>query len=337
MPKGPARAAARRLLSGLGLRTASASNPFEAAARFAEVLPALVIASAAAWRRHDLALLTAIRARSRDTAVVLLVPPERRALAGPAIEAGADAWLPEPVDLRELRALSARLLRRVAAAGAAPGAGGPALKRLAAEVGHSVNNPLQVLRLLLEEGPSPARPSWKDDVGREAGRIRDAVDIVAAYGRLSEPRKSPLSLGAVLAESLEAEERSGRIRRVGPPPNAGVSVSADPDMAKAALDALVRFAVGRSEAKPALVRGIARRFSARGHVFAEAAIRARGVHVPPVEWDEHVGSVVWTDERNRLPFPGLALPAAVATAHGGSVVRRDTPPGTVLAIRFPSG
>jgi hypothetical protein len=110
----------------------------------------------------------------------------------------------------------------------------------------------------------------------------------------------------------------------------------DADQARAAIDSMLRFAAGRSEATPPTVRAAARRVAERDRAFAEAAVRVRGVHVAPGDWDEAVRSVLFTDDRTRLAYPGLALPQAVAEAHGGDLRMRETPPGTVLAIRFPA-
>ena len=48
-----------------------------------------------------------------------------------------------------------------------------------------------------------------------------------------------------------------------------------------------------------------------------------------------LGAVLEVDATGRTPFPGLALPAAVAAAHGGGLVARSSARGTVLALRLP--
>jgi DNA-binding response OmpR family regulator len=336
LEQGPARAAVVRTLQGLGLAVTTASDPYEATALFAETSPPLVVLSVAGWRRRDLAFLSAIRSRSLATALLLLVPPERRALAALALESGADAWLPEPVDLRELRAQAARCLRRAGLSSALPATSSASLRRLAAEVGHAINNPLQVLNLLLEETGAKDRAARDADLRREAARIRDAVEFVTSYGRLGEPARAPTSIGALLDERLATGERAGMWRRAGKPPRIEAMASLDADQARAAIDAMLRFAASRSDVATPTVGAAARRVAERDRAFAEAAVRVRGVHVPAGDWDEVVKSVLFTDENTRRAYPGLALPLAVAEAHGGGLRMRETPPGTVLAIRFPA-
>jgi CheY-like chemotaxis protein len=336
LEKGPTRAAVVRTLRGLGLAVTAASDPYEATARFAETSPPLVVLSVSGWRRRDLAFLAAVRSRSVSTALLLLVPAERRALAALALESGADAWIPEPVDLRELRAQAARCLRRAGLSSSPPAASSAALRRLAAEVGHAINNPLQVLNLLLEDGAGKDRAAFDADLRREAARIRDAVELVTSYGRLGEPARAPTSIGALLDERLESGERAGMWRRAGKPPRIEAMAALDADQARAAIDSMLRFAASRSDASPPTVGAVARRVADRDRAYAEAAVRVRGVHVAPGEWDDLLRSVLFTDDDTRRAYPGLALPMAVAEAHGGGLRMRETAPGTVLAIRFPA-
>ena len=58
-------------------------------------------------------------------------------------------------------------------------------------------------------------------------------------------------------------------------------------------------------------------------------MRVQGATVPSEVWREAVTTVLWTDERSRESAPGLALPQAVAHAHGGDLSLRETQPGTV--------
>jgi DNA-binding NarL/FixJ family response regulator len=183
---GPTRDAVRRLVAPLVDAVAVATDPFDGTARFAEAPADLVIASLSGWRRKDLAFVTTVRARRPHAAVLVLVPEGRRALAADALRAGADAALPEPVDLDELSLAARRLLDRLPAAGTGPDA---ALARLAAQIGHPVNNPLQEMSLLhedprrLEEPCSDPRAPGPRRAKAEIAR-RDAVEIVASFGRL---------------------------------------------------------------------------------------------------------------------------------------------------------
>ncbi len=339
MPRGPARLAAVGALRGIDLAVVAAGNAYEGAARFAETPADLVVASLEGWRRRDLAFLTAVRSRSPGTTVVVLTTERRRSLLAGALSSGADAFLLEPIDPRELSALAAGLLAR-----RTPDAESPSdptvVGRLAGEVAHAVNNPLQVLGLLLESEPAPgasAPPELVAGVSRELKRIREAVEILTLYARRSPPAKTKASLGVLLAERLDAAAAAGLLREVGPPPRPDVDAAIDPVQVRHAVDALLRFLAARAADRPVPVRGIARRGRAAGGEQAEAAVRARGVHFPAGEWDDLANSVLLTDDRTRTSYPGLALPRVVAEGHGGALTFRETAPGTVVALRFPRG
>ena len=337
MSKGPARDAVARALRTGGADVVVARDPYEATARFAESPAPLVVASLGGWRSRDIRFLEAVRSRSADTALLLLVPEGHRRLAVKALEAGADSYLLEPVDPAELIAVTKRLLSRpVGRRGGAPGEG---VARLTGEVAHAVNNPLQVLGLLLEEAGDAKAPPAEVVAGmrREVGRIGDAVEILTGYARLPAPVKSRGSIGSVLHESIEAAAKAGTVRPVGPPPREDVEALADMAQVRTSLDAILRFLAARSGEQPTPVRGVARRVVHRGRPGAEAAVRARGVHLPAEERPDLLESVLLTDDRTRLAYPGLALARAVAEGHGGTFTFRDSAPGTVLAMRFPEG
>ena len=125
------------------------------------------------------------------------------------------------------------------------------------------------------------------------------------------------------------------MRPTGAPLQGGPDVSLDGEQVRAALDGVLCYLAARSESRPAPVRGIVRGIREGGRDLAEAAVRVRGLHVAPDDFRDAVGTVLWTDERTRTGHPGLALPDAVARGHGGSLVTRETEPGTVVAFRVP--
>ena len=154
---------------------------------------------------------------------------------------------------------------------------------------------------------------------------------------MAGPERAPASLGALLAERLAAQEARGSVRVLGPAPRDGPATALDGAQVAAALDGILSYLSARADSRPAPVRGIVRRVREGGRLLAEAAIRVRGLHVSPERWHEAVSTVLWTDERTREGHPGLALPDAVARGHGGSLVARETGPGTVVAFRVPAG
>jgi len=333
MSKGPGRAAIAATLRKQGYETSTAADPYEAAARIAEAPVAVVAVSVAAWRRRDLRFVAAARSRAPDAFVVALVPLERRVLAAHAVDAGADAWLPEPVDLRELASLVARARltseRRRGAAGADPA-------RLAAEIAHAVRNPLQVASLVLETAEADAR-ELAASVSREIDRVRRAVDVVAAYGGLSAPSPRSVDLSPLLAERFDSLEKEGVLVLEGETPLGSVIASADPGQVGLALDATLRFLAARAGDVPASAQGMVRRVREEGGELAEAAVRVRGARLGAGDLEAAVTTVLWTDDRTRASHPGLAIPDAVTRAHRGGLVARETAGGTAVALRFPTG
>lgn len=339
--KGPARDAIARLLGRVPAEVECAGDPFDATARFAERPADLVVVSLSGWRRRDLGFLGAVRRRGDATAVLALVPDRHRDLAAAALAAGADAYLPEPPDLGELDAVARRLLSRTPTA---PPAVDPALASLASQVGHAVNNPLQVLSLLVEEGGGDPRTArLRDGVRAEAARIRDAVEIVAAYGRLGTATPVRLDVGAVLTERLARFTDAGLLapaaavaahRADAPDPGGPVETRADPAQLREAVDALLRFLAGACGRRPAPLRARAR-LGRTGRPSVEVSARVEGLRLDEARVQGALGSVLEVDDATRVPYPGLAVVAAVARAHGGTVRTREGRLGTIFTLTLP--
>ena len=339
---GPTRDAVRRLVAPTVDEVAVAADPFEATARFAEAPADLVVVSLTGWRGRDLAFLTAVRTRRPAAAIVVLVPDARRELTVEALRAGADTALREPVDLDELALATRRLVDRLPPAVPAADA---ALARLASQVGHAVNNPLQVMSLLLEDPATDARAvRGRDALKAEIARIRDAVEIVAAFGRLGPPLTSPFDLAVLVADRWEHLAKAGLVRPGAPalvphradgPAPVVVEAQADAGQVREAIDALVRFLAALAPARPAPLRLLARASTAADGRGVEVAARVEGLELPAERVAAALGAVLEVDATGRTPFPGLALPAAVAAAHGGALVARSSARGTVLALRLP--
>jgi CheY-like chemotaxis protein len=343
MRRSPARDEAARVLRRVG-RLAVASDPYEATAHFARAPADLVVADLSGWRRSDLGFVASVRARSRRAGVLLLVPEGGRALAAEALEKGADAYLPKPFDPGELGAAARRLVERAREPRAATREG-VSVAALSGEVAHAVNNPLQVLGLLLEEARERgfADEAWLARVQAEADRVRDVVGLLGAYSRLGPPATSSIDLARLLRERVEAAGRAGLVDATegteGTPvrgaPRAPAA-RADPAQVGPALDAVLRFLAARGPERPVRLRYAVRRPRKGPGDFVEAAVRAEGVHLAPGEWESLRAALVLTDERTRLPYPGLAVPGTVAGAHGGSLRLRETPRGTVVSLRLPA-
>ena len=154
-PPGPGRRSAARTLKGLGYRVRTAGEPFEGTARFVERAADLVLLSLADFGRRDTAFLHTVRRRAPSCRIVLLVPEGRREQARRALRAGADACLPDPFHAEELVSLVRILAPPPAEVLDLAGESGKAVRVLAREVAHAVNNPLQVLSLLADDAAVP--------------------------------------------------------------------------------------------------------------------------------------------------------------------------------------
>jgi hypothetical protein len=238
----------------------------------------------------------------------------------------------EPCYPEEIRAVASRLVQ--GGGGVRAASAGEALPRLAGEVAHAVNNPLQILSLLGEG--STVEPQTRASLRAEVSRIRDVVGILDRFAGLKEPRRVRTPIGTTLTSSLAAAELTGAIRRVGKAVPEGPEVLADPHQVRAALQSLVEFVVARGDERPLPVAARVRRGAEGDAVFVEAAVRGREVFVPSAEVEALRTCVVVSHEASRQAYPGLALASEVGRLHGGSLVALESGHGTILALRIPA-
>jgi CheY-like chemotaxis protein len=333
MPRGRARAAAAAALAGLG-SVRSCADPYRGMARLAADGADLVVVALRRLRRADLAFFAALRSRAPATPVLLLLPEGRRALAVEALRRGAHAYVLDPFDPDELRAVARRLLARP---GGRARRSASLLSALAGEVAHAVNNPLQALLLLLEQAREAggADADAIDRLREQGERIRDAVAVLSGYADLPPPVRSPVDLARVLREAMEGAAAQ---RLALPHAGSGLSrasVEADAGQVRRALDAVVRVLASRDGTASGRLRFAVRRRASSGGRFLEARLRLDGVVLPRDDWDRLRDAVVLSDERTRAALPGLALPAAVARSHGGRLHLRESRRGTVVALALP--
>lgn len=333
MAKGASRAALARALEDLGLEVATASDPYAATAAFALAPATVVVVSVAGWRRRDVAFVELARARARTAAIVALVPPASRALATAAMAAGADAFLAEPADLDQLVAVVRRLLERARADAAVDA--DAAVRALCADVGHAVNNPLQVASLLLEDAAAPTA-QLRTGVARELARIREVVAQVTAFGRLAPPVPAERELGRLVSAALAAVGRDlpldpSAARDV----DGALVVRVDEALCGWAIETAVRWLAVKSSARPV---PLALSTSAREPGFVDLLVRVAGVDVAEADSRAAQASVLDVDERTRTTRPGLAFVQSIVRAHGGSMAWRrpaDASRGTALRLRWP--
>jgi len=333
MRSGPARVSAADALRGAGYRVRTAREPYEGTARFVEKPADLVVLSLAGFRRRDTAFLSAVKRRSPSARILLLVPEGRRATALDALQAGADAYALEPFYPAELTALAAALL---SGREDAPDEDAPrALSRLAGEVAHAINNPLQILALLGEA--ADVSDETRDALGQEVGRIQAVMRILARFGLLRRPQKGAEALGQALRTSLESAQLEGRVRRVGEPPADGPFAELDSSQAGVAFDTMLQFLAAGGGEGPIEIRAQVRGLPAERPETVEASLHAVGVTLDPEMLTAACQAVLLNRDDTREPYPGLALADAVARIHGGRFVAQAHPEGTTLSLRLPLG
>ncbi len=332
MPAGPGRRAAAEALRGAGYRVRAAREPYEGTARFVERPAQLVVLSMERFRSRDTAFITAVKKRAPATRILLLVPEGRRAAALTALKAGADAYAAQPFYPEELLALASSLLAREQHEEAETVAA-RSVGRLAAEIAHAVNNPLQILALLGEstEVPEKVRTGLSDEIHR----IQRVVKIVGRYGLLRKPQRAPESLGHMLRESLASATEGGLVTHEGAAVEDGPPVEVDTSQARVAFDSLLSFLAARAPAMPVAVSARVRALPATRATAVEAAVRGRGVDLDAEALAALEESVLLTQDETREVYPGLALPAAIARNHGGAFIARASAAGAILGLRFP--
>jgi len=311
----------------------AAKEPYEGTARFVERPSDLVVLSLAGFRRRDTAFIAAVKKRAPETRILLLVPEGQRHAALDALQAGADAYALEPFYPAELTALAAALVRPREEAPEEDAA--RALSRLAGEVAHAINNPLQILALLGEA--ADVSIETRDALGQEVERIQGVMRILARFGLLRRPQRSQEALGLTLRQSLESAERTGRVRIVGPPPADGPAVSVDSSQAGVAFDTMLQFLAASAEDGTVEIAARIRELPASQPVTIEAAVRGHGIHLEPEHLASLCQTVLLNRDDTREPYPGLALADAVARIHGGRFVARSGEHGTTLGLRLPLG
>jgi DNA-binding NarL/FixJ family response regulator len=331
MPAGAARRAAATALSG-AFHVRTASEPYAATVSFAERPTDLVVLDLGTFRSRDRAFLRVVRRRSPAARVLLLLPEGARRRAVAALEAGADAYVLDPFHPGELVAVARRLLRDQVEGGL--GADPGPLIRLSSEVAHAVNNPLQVLSLAAEGHAGPRAPLADPTMRETVGRIRDVVALLNAYGRLGPPHRQPVDYGKLLRTAVETAAKAGLVRVTGSAPADGPEGLADALQLREALGALLQYVAASATALPAEISVRCRR-ARRGDPADRLQVLVPGLELPAEELAAAPGIVLTSHERTRQPHPGLALPAAVARLHGGTLVLRAGKRGLVLTLRLP--
>ena len=343
-PPGPGRRSAAKILKSLGYRVRTAAEPFEGTARFVERAADLVILSLAEFGRRDTAFLDMVRRRAPDCRVVLLVPEGRRERARRALRAGADACLPDPFHPEELIALVQILAAPPAEVLDLAGASGRAVRGLAREVAHAVNNPLQVLSLLADDDKVPAEIGAS--LAAQIGRMSDVMLILERFTKLRPPRPTEGHLNLLVREALSVAEARELVEVANPSEHMGPRSSFDPAQLRYAVDVCAELLAARSTETPLPLRvgvhrltpsqgrglGPSHRKALRAGRFVEIAFQGKGVDLTQSDFRALERQVIWNHDETRRAHPALGPVAVVAAHHGGRLLLREGLEGPVLGI-----
>jgi signal transduction histidine kinase len=308
-------------LTGAGIESERVDNVFQAVSAFTRNPADLIVLGLRDLTDRDLLAISVFREVREDAYVLLVFPTALRDRAVMALAQGADGYLLEPFYPGEFLDLVMRALTRAGLAGK-EGLPGEDLERLAGAVAHSINNPLQILELLLSgddpENPDPA------EIRQETLRIKEVVEELLSFARRTEMLPGKVDLNEILSEELAAAAAKRPIES---------DLAADlPELTgdEQGLRAMVRAFAGLGAPGPLAV---ASETDGRGGVGM--SFQAPDLILSPEERDAFF-----------LPFAGpaggevglaAATAEAVVTAHGGKVaLSTDATEGTRLTVRLPA-
>lgn len=179
------RAQFAEILGGEGLRVETVASSIRCISRFVDEPAELVVLGLSRMVEAELELIRTLKLEPEPPRILVCFPTPKRDIAVSALKAGADAYLLEPFYAAELVAL-VRAQRRP------PPDEVPAdmLAHFAGEVAHAINNPLQVILLLLAK-ERVTKKELMDQIPQNVARIHRAVELLKQYGTMRLPAPVP--------------------------------------------------------------------------------------------------------------------------------------------------
>lgn len=199
LPDGATARSMRAALTGEGIEADCVGNAFLAVSAFTREPADIVVLALKDLTERDLMAIKVFQEIRSDCFVLVVFPANLRDRAVLALAEGADAYLLEPFYPGEFLDIVRRALTRTMN-GRANGADNEVLERLAGAVAHSINNPLQILELLIEE--SENAPAATADLRVGAQRIKRVVMELLAFARREEASFEPLDLNDLMEAVL---------------------------------------------------------------------------------------------------------------------------------------
>ena len=214
-PSGGTRTLLTEVLAADGLRVEAVDSSIRCISRFVDEPADLVILGLGQLQESELELITTLKEETDPPRILVCFPSPKRDLAVRALTAGADGYLLEPFYAAEALAIVNAQLAGPAAAGP-----GDRLGEFAHEVAHAINNPLQVMLLLLGK-EKVTKKELMDHIPDSVERIDRAVKVLKTYAAMPTPIPAPGDLRPV-TDRIAKEH--------------GVVFSADPHLPDAIID-----------------------------------------------------------------------------------------------------
>lgn len=188
------------LLSRDGLDVEVVESTYACIDRFVDAPADVVVVGLADVDEAELDLIPALKREERPPRVLVTFPGPRREMAVRALSKGADGYMLEPFYRDEVLGLVRGQLGK---------SEGPyyALSHLAREVAHAVNNPLQVLALLLMKEKVTKQELLKT-IPEQTARIEAVVRHLREFGAIPMAKPEPQDVRPIL-EAAGIELKAG--------------------------------------------------------------------------------------------------------------------------------
>jgi DNA-binding NarL/FixJ family response regulator len=292
-----------------GLAVEAVDSSYACMERFVDEPADVVVVGLADLDERELELIPALKREERPPRVLVTFPGPRREFAVQALGKGADGYVIEPFYRDELLGLVRGQL--------APRAAAPyyALSNLAAEIAHAVNNPLQVVALLLAK-EKVTKQELLRTIPEQTARIEAVLRHLREFGAIPAARPEP-------ADPRPVAEAAGIELEPGDAPPARI----DRECYRLALAALREAVVARGEG------------GVRGQLAAERDAIALRCPVPAAafagEEPEALLDAVFVVTPAREVRPGLARARVLLERQQGSLALEPEGDRLVLVAKVP--
>jgi len=290
------------LLARAGISAEAVDSAYRCIARYVEAPATVIVIGLGGLTLSELELVRTLKKEESPPQVLVCFHAALRDMAQKALEMGADGYIPEPFYAQEF----VQLVRAHLGA-SAPRPAEIDWRQAAREIAHAVNNPLQVVSLLLAE---EKKKKLVDSIGEQLSRIREVIGHLESYGSVEAKQARLLDIAPILAAAAAGPYRNVRYRVEGAslPP-----LFADEAALGAALRALFRAVDAR--AAPGTELGILLRVDEGS---AAITIETGKELLRGEERPRLLGSL-FTVSPDRDVLPAFALPRALLEAMRGSL------------------